>query len=126
MRALLTTRRLSGSASTAPLGCCPNFVIAASISSPLRTSAVLISRPKSRPCPSISFENWTLFGLSGFEISSTRLSDGCISFSSSSHLPPIENSKLVKPVTLPPGRARFSTMPSLTGSGTMVNTIGTV
>jgi hypothetical protein len=41
-----------------------------------------------------------------------------------SHLPPIENSKLVKPVTLPSGRARLVTYPAETASGTCTNTIG--
>src|SRR5882724_1339305 len=31
----------------------------------------------------------------------------------------------VNPVTLPPGRAKFGTMPSATGSATCTNTIGT-
>jgi hypothetical protein len=35
----------------------------------------------------------------------------------SSHLLPIENSKLVKPVRLPPGRPRFATRPAPTGEG---------
>ena len=34
--------------------------------------------------------------------------------------------ELVKPVVLPPGRARLSTKPAPTGSGTFANTIGTV
>ena len=32
----------------------------------------------------------------------------------------------MKPVALPPGRARLSTKPAPTGSGTIANTIGTV
>ena len=32
----------------------------------------------------------------------------------------------MKPVALPPGRARLSTKPAPTGSGTITNTIGTV
>ena len=35
-------------------------------------------------------------------------------------------SKFMKPVTLPPGRARLSTKPAPTGSPTTGNTIGTV
>src|ERR1700674_5000956 len=35
-------------------------------------------------------------------------------------------SKFVNPVTLPPGRARFGTMPEETGSATFTNTIGMV
>ena len=36
------------------------------------------------------------------------------------------NSKIVKPVALPPGRARLATKPAPTGSTTCTNTIGTV
>ena len=35
-------------------------------------------------------------------------------------------SKIMKPVALPPGRARLSTKPAPTGSATIGNTIGTV
>ena len=35
-------------------------------------------------------------------------------------------SNCMKPVALPPGRARLSTKPAPTGSGTIANTIGTV
>ncbi len=51
---------------------------------------------------------------------------GAVCLSASSHLVPIENSKLVKPVRLPPGCAKFGTKPWPTGSVTCVNTIGTV
>jgi hypothetical protein len=44
--------------------------------------------------------------------------------SASIHLPPIENSKLLKPVMLPSGRARLVTKPMVTGSPTCVKTIG--
>ena len=46
--------------------------------------------------------------------------------SSSSHFPPRLYSNWVKPVALPPGRARLSTKPAPTGSATCTNTIGTV
>src|SRR5262249_9013489 len=42
------------------------------------------------------------------------------------HLPLMPNSNKVKPVVLPPGRARLSTNPAPTGSITVTNTIGTV
>jgi hypothetical protein len=45
-----------------------------------------------------------------------RLSRGAISESNSSHLPPSEASKLMKPVVFPPGRLTRSTMPLATGS----------
>ena len=48
----------------------------------------------------------------------TRETPGLTSFSSCSHLLTIEYSKLVKPVRLPSGRARFVTNPPPTGSWT--------
>jgi len=45
---------------------------------------------------------------------------------SSTHLPANPYSGLVKPVALPPGRARFATKPAPTGSTACANTIGTV
>ena len=59
-------------------------------------------------------------------ITATRTVWGAISFKVCSHLPAIAVSKLMKPVTLPPGLARLGTMPSPTGSDTRANTTGTV
>jgi len=56
----------------------------------------------------------------------TRVTRGAISLSSSSHFPLRPYSNGVKPVALPPGRARLSTKPAPTGSATFANTIGTV
>ena len=50
---------------------------------------------------------------------------GAISLSSSNNFAPKPNSAVRKPVTLPPGRARFCTIPKPTGSVTAANTIGT-
>src|ERR1700738_350684 len=55
-----------------------------------------------------------------------RLMRGAISLSSSSHLPAIVGSIMVKPVALAPGRARLSTKPLPTGSATITNTTGMV
>src|SRR5262245_62373290 len=44
-----------------------------------------------------------LASVSGCTMIAARLTEGAISLSSSSHLPAIEGSKLVNPVTLPPG-----------------------
>jgi hypothetical protein len=51
---------------------------------------------------------------------------GATSFSISSHFPAKECSKIVKPVMLPPGRARLCTSPARTGSPTRTMTIGMV
>ena len=51
---------------------------------------------------------------------------GVISFSNSSHFDEVPNSKSLKPVILPPGRARLSTSPLPTGSMIWTNTTGMV
>src|SRR5262249_44115111 len=51
---------------------------------------------------------------------------GAMCLSSSSHFPLRPYSNDMKPVALPPGRARLSTKPAPTGSPTIGNTIGTV
>jgi hypothetical protein len=51
---------------------------------------------------------------------------GAICLSSSSHLPLRLYSKIMKPVALPPGRAKLSTKPAATGSPATGNTIGMV
>src|SRR6266581_3148695 len=60
----------------------------------------------------------------GLNRKATRVSSGAMSLSNSTHLPVIEDSKLVNPVTLPPGRAKLATKPSPTGSDIDTNTIG--
>ena len=56
----------------------------------------------------------------------TRVTLGAICLSSSSHFPLILYSNAMKPVALPPGRAKLFTKPAPTGSATAANTIGTV
>ena len=46
--------------------------------------------------------------------------------SSSSHLPTIEASLVMNPVTLPPGRARLAIKPEPTGSTTVAKMMGMV
>ena len=62
----------------------------------------------------------------GSRRTAARVTPGAICLSSSSHFPLMPYSNTVKPVTLPPGRARLSTKPAPTGSATLANTIGTV
>ena len=57
-------------------------------------------------------------------MTNTRLTPGAISLSTPSHFPPMEASKLVNPVTFPPGRAKLSMKPLSTGSATLTKTIG--
>src|SRR6516164_11799558 len=64
---------------------------------------------------------------SGLSRIAARVRCGAISLSRSSHFAATDGSKwLVKPVTLPPGRARLSTSPLPTGFETRAKTIGTV
>src|SRR6266480_5398857 len=60
----------------------------------------------------------------GLKRKATRETSGAIVLSSSTHFPVIDDSKLVKPVTLPFGRAKLSTKPSPTGSDIDTNTMG--
>ena len=64
--------------------------------------------------------------MSGLNTTATRLTAGAISLSASSHLLPMLNSNVVKPVSRPPGRAKLGTKPLPTGSVTCTNTIGKV
>src|SRR5262245_20185211 len=65
-------------------------------------------------------------GIVGSLKTAARVTDGAISFSSSNHFPPKLYSKAMKPVALPPGRAKLSTKPAATGSPTVGDTTGTV
>ena len=71
--------------------------------------------------------NWPMpAAMAGSRRTAARVTPGAICFSSSSHFPLKLYSNCTKPVALPPGRARLSTKPEPTGSGTFANTIGTV
>src|SRR5262245_66433733 len=59
----------------------------------------------------------------GLNKKTMRVTSGAISLSNSTHFSVIEDSKLVNPVTLPPGRAKLATKPSPMGSATDTNTI---
>src|ERR1700730_8312214 len=59
-------------------------------------------------------------------MSAARVTRGTMSLSISIHLPLSDDSMLMNPVMLPPGRGRLSTNPHPTGSETMTNTMGMV
>src|SRR5262249_59875995 len=63
---------------------------------------------------------------SAAERAATRIRRGAVCLSNSNHFALRLNSNDMKPVALPPGRARLSTYPAPTGSLTTVNTTGTV
>src|SRR5262245_60057481 len=62
----------------------------------------------------------------GWNNIATRATRGATPLSSSSHLPAIVGSVKMKPVTLPPGRAKLATKPLPIGSATIAKTIGMV
>ena len=62
----------------------------------------------------------------GSRRTAARVTPGAICLSSSNHFPLKLYSNCIKPVALPPGRARLSTKPAPSGSVTIANTIGTV
>src|SRR5262249_9105445 len=64
--------------------------------------------------------------VSGLNRTPARVIFDATSLRSSTHLPPSEDSRLTKPVMLPPGRGRLATKPLPTGSDTVTNTIGIV
>src|SRR6516162_2959268 len=57
-------------------------------------------------------------GIAGSRRTATRFTSGAICLRSSTHFPLKLYSKFMKPVALPPGRARLSTRPAPTGSET--------
>jgi hypothetical protein len=59
-------------------------------------------------------------------MTATRVTFGAICLSISNHFALKPYSMRRRPVALPPGRAKLSTNPAPTGSGTTANTIGTV
>jgi hypothetical protein len=63
--------------------------------------------------------NWAVPAVSaGSRSTATRVTPGISSLSDCSHFALRPYSKFVNPVALPPGRARLSTKPAPTGSGT--------
>ena len=100
--------------------------MARSISPASRTSTGLTSTPNDGATDWIA-ANWPIPAASaGSRRTAARVTPGAISLSSSSHFPLMPYSYWVKPVALPPGRARLSTKPAPTGSRSTANTIGTV
>src|SRR5262249_29873335 len=71
----------------------------------------------------LAYKRGAVFGLKRY---ATRLMFGAIPFANSSHLLAIDGSKFVKPVRLPPGRARLCTTPAVTGSLTCTKPGGAV
>src|SRR5215470_9129987 len=112
----------SGSTTSALSGSRANCSITPSISSALRTSAAnsFIDNDGAAVSTALAYKRGAVFGLKRY---ATRVMFGAIPFTNSSHLLAIDGSKFVKPVRLPPGRARLCTTPAVTGSPTCTNTV---
>src|SRR5215831_9280371 len=118
MNALGTTMRLL-------FGSCAAVAITRSISAASWTGVTISFTANEAAAASIHRKNSGKYGaVAGLYIMTIRTSDGEISLSTSTHLPPIENSKDVNPVTLPPGCAMLATKPCPIGSATFTNTNG--
>src|SRR5215475_7182357 len=82
-------------------------VTARSISTASRTSIGLTSTLRGSATAWIT-PNWAIAAeFVGSRRTATRVTSGAISLSSSSHFPPMLYSEIMKPVVLPPGRARL-------------------
>ena len=92
---------------------------ARSISPASRTLTGLTSTPSDGATAWMA-ANWPIpAAMAGSRRTAARVTPGAISLSSSSHFPLMLYSNCIKPVALPPGRARLSTKPAPTGSATM-------
>src|SRR5205085_2659005 len=92
-----------------------------------RTWLTVDSTPSFEAAISIEGTNCRAIGVdAGLNTTAQCVTCGANCLSSSTHLPAILGSKFVKPVMLPPGRARLLTYPRSTGSLTPANTIGVV
>src|SRR5215472_11621237 len=118
---------ISGSTIRPPFGSRASASNIRSTSAGSHTAALIDATERFGAAASTGPRNRSANGaLCGLNMSKTRVTCGAVCLSASSHLVPIENSKLVEPVRLPPGCARFGTRPWPTGSLTCANTIGTV
>jgi hypothetical protein len=91
-----------------------------------RTFIGLNSTLKDGATPCIAANSPRLAGLTASRRTAARVTRGSISLSNCSHFALMPYSNDVKPVVLPPGRARLATKPAPTGSTMPTNTIGTV
>src|SRR5262245_66415309 len=74
-----------------------------------RTGAAIASTPRDGEAALRGFRKYSAYrAVTGLNKKATRATRGAISLSSSSHLPAIVGSILVKPVTLPPGREKLA------------------
>jgi hypothetical protein len=98
-----------GNTTTAPFGPRANAAMRCLISAASRTPAGVYCTPNEGAADSIVRRKTVHDGFAGSKITAILLMVGAHCFRSCSHFPPTENSKLVKPVMLPSGRARLVT-----------------
>src|SRR5215471_9642701 len=92
-----------------------------------RTGAAIASTAKEAAAALKGFSQYSAYGaVAGLNTIAIRATRGEISLSSSTHLPAIVGSVKIKPVTLPPGRAKLATKPLPIGSATIAKTMGMV
>src|SRR5262245_48833870 len=101
-----------------PFGERAKAVTPRSISPPSRTTSGLNSTPNDDAADWITANMPIPAGLAASRMTAARVTLGAICLSSSSHFPLRLYSYTVKPVALPPGRAKLSTKPAPTGSAT--------
>src|SRR5262249_56978385 len=88
-----------------PLGWRACAAIAHSGSDAAGTGAAVAATAKAAAADLKGFSQYSAYAaVAGLNNIATRVVRGALSFSSSSHLPAMVGSMLVKPVTLPPGR----------------------
>src|SRR5262249_8455770 len=116
----------TGSTMRPPFGSRANAVMPRSISSAFPPPMELTPTATNAPAPLTAPTGPMAVGSATSRSTAARVILGAISLSSSNHLTGIPSSVEVKPVVLPPGRDKLSTIPVPTASGTNTNTIGTV
>src|SRR5262249_44503759 len=119
--------KLSGIATRPPFGSPACAAMTVSNSDRSRTGAAIAWIAKDAAAALNGFRKMSRYGVvAGLNKKAARLTLGAISLSSSSHLLAIVGSVKMKPVTLPPGRAKLATKPLPIGSATIAKTMGIV
>ena len=109
-----------------PFGPSAKLVTPRSISPASRTWTGVNSTPSGGATDWMTANCPTPEAMAGSRSTAARVTLGATCLSNSSHFALMPYSKWVKPVALPPGRARLLTKPAPTGSVTWTKTIGTV
>src|SRR5262245_39206528 len=112
--------------SSAPARPSTNVANAVSISASLRASTMMSCCPIFCAAPCTALRSASVSGASGLTSTAIVVAVGTSWHSSSSRFVPNMPARKITPVTLPPGRLRLATRPSMIGSLPVTNTIGIV